>query len=92
MRVIGLMSGTSLDGVDGALIETDGECITGYGPTLDYVYTAGERQILQSAVDAALAWRFQGERPGVFQDAEAVLTQTHARIVEEICEKTGLTP
>ena len=25
MRIIGLMSGTSLDGVDAALLETDGE-------------------------------------------------------------------
>jgi 1,6-anhydro-N-acetylmuramate kinase len=33
VRAIGLMSGTSLDGVDVALIETDGECILAFGPT-----------------------------------------------------------
>lgn len=33
MRVLGTMSGTSLDGVDVALLETDGERIHGFGPT-----------------------------------------------------------
>ncbi|HBR47003.1 MAG TPA: hypothetical protein DEA80_19125, partial [Afipia sp.] len=33
LKAIGLMSGTSLDGVDVALIETDGEHIGAFGPT-----------------------------------------------------------
>ena len=33
LTAIGLMSGTSLDGVDVALIETDGERIGRFGPT-----------------------------------------------------------
>ncbi len=33
-KVIGLMSGTSLDGVDAALIETDGEAQVRPGPSL----------------------------------------------------------
>ena len=33
MRALGLMSGTSLDGVDAAVLETDGETIAGFGPT-----------------------------------------------------------
>ena len=36
MRVLGFMTGTSLDAVDMAVVETDGEEITGLGP-------AGER-------------------------------------------------
>ena len=32
MRAIGLMSGTSLDGIDAAVIETDGEIISRFGP------------------------------------------------------------
>src|SRR5437016_5762624 len=33
VRAIGLMSGTSLDGVDVALIATDGESIASFGPS-----------------------------------------------------------
>ncbi len=32
MRAIGLMSGTSMDGIDVALIETDGEDVVERGP------------------------------------------------------------
>ncbi len=32
LRAIGLMSGTSMDGVDVAMIETDGEQVTAFGP------------------------------------------------------------
>ncbi|MEQ8404422.1 MAG: anhydro-N-acetylmuramic acid kinase [Oceanicaulis sp.] len=90
MRIIGLMSGTSLDGVDAALLETDGETIDGFGPGLETPYTPAERAVLQRAVDAALDWRFQGEAPGVFAEAEAVLTDTHARAVEAVCAYAGL--
>ncbi len=34
LRTIGLMSGTSLDGVDAAYVETDGERIGRLGPSL----------------------------------------------------------
>ena len=32
MRVLGFMTGTSLDAVDMAVLETDGETITAFGP------------------------------------------------------------
>ena len=35
MRAIGLMSGTSMDGIDVALIETDGEDAVQRGPAHD---------------------------------------------------------
>ena len=38
LRVIGLMSGTSLDGVDAAWLETDGERIGELGPRLTIQY------------------------------------------------------
>jgi anhydro-N-acetylmuramic acid kinase len=44
---IGLMSGTSQDGVDEALIETDGEVITRFGPTAYRPYGTDERAVAQ---------------------------------------------
>lgn len=92
MKIAGLMSGTSLDGVDAALIETDGTRITGFGPGLERPYSKTDRAVLAGAVEAALAWRFQGEEPEVFAGAEAVLTRTHAQAVHAVCDRAGIAP
>jgi anhydro-N-acetylmuramic acid kinase len=90
MLCAGLMSGTSLDGVDAALIETDGERVLRFGPGAETAYTRDERVVLQAAVEAALAWRFDGPEPDAFAEAEAVLTETHARAIGALCEKAGI--
>ena len=61
MIAIGLMSGTSLDGVDAALLETDGETIARFGPGCETPFEPDERAVLKAAVDAALVWRFDGD-------------------------------
>jgi anhydro-N-acetylmuramic acid kinase len=47
---LGAMSGTSLDGVDAALILTDGERILDFGETAYRPYTAAERATLRAAL------------------------------------------
>jgi len=47
---VGLMSGTSMDGVDAALIETDGEAVVWRGPALTHPYDAGFRRDLCAAL------------------------------------------
>lgn len=91
MKIVGLMSGTSLDGVDAALIETDGRRILGFGPGFEDPYGREDRMILAQAVEAARAWRFDGEEPD-FSGAEAVLTRTHADAVRAVCAAAGLDP
>jgi anhydro-N-acetylmuramic acid kinase len=92
MTACGLMSGTSLDAVDAAVLVTDGARIIRFGPGLERPYAPGERAVLQAAVDAALDWRWKGPEPQVFREAEAVLTRAHAEAVRAVCDKAALAP
>ncbi len=47
---LGAMSGTSLDGVDAAMLHTDGEQILDFGPTTYRAYSPAEEDILRSAL------------------------------------------
>lgn len=47
---LGTMSGTSLDGVDAAMVLTDGEVIHDFGPTAYRPYTPAEQQTLRRAL------------------------------------------
>jgi anhydro-N-acetylmuramic acid kinase len=53
LRAIGLMSGTSLDGVDAAWIETDGETIAKTGPAATLFYEDDFRADLRTLLDLA---------------------------------------
>jgi anhydro-N-acetylmuramic acid kinase len=75
LRALGLMSGTSLDGVDVAMIETDGERIVGLGAALTVPYS----DTIRDAVRAV----FGAEAPS--RDtalAEQLVTQAHGEAVE----------
>lgn len=80
-RTIGLMSGTSLDGVDAAWVETDGVTVTAFGPSLTLPYDDELRADLRSILDLA---------PGLAEDdprllsAVARLTDYHAQAVEDL--------
>jgi anhydro-N-acetylmuramic acid kinase len=91
VKAIGLMSGTSLDGVDVALIETDGERIEAFGPTGYRAYDEAERALLRQALDAGARLAARNERPGVLAEAEDFITRAHAETVEALLagEKIG---
>jgi anhydro-N-acetylmuramic acid kinase len=50
LRALGAMSGTSLDGVDVAVVETDGLRIAGFGPSGYQPYSDAERVILRAGL------------------------------------------
>jgi anhydro-N-acetylmuramic acid kinase len=64
VRALGLMSGTSFDGVDAAIIETDGERIAAFGPALYRAYREDERALLRSALAEGAALTDRRARPG----------------------------
>ncbi len=83
MRAIGLMSGTSFDGVDVALIETDGERIDALGPVGYRPYTDEERSLLRRALSEGATLGDRASRPGVLREADAFVTRVHAETVEK---------
>ena len=83
MRVIGLMSGTSLDGIDAALIETDGVDQVRTGPSLTQPYPADFRDALRGILGALEP----GER---VRAVERRLTELHAEAVAELRRHHGL--
>ncbi len=65
---LGAMSGTSLDGVDAAMVRTDGHSVLEFGPHAYRPYTAVEQAVLRAALG-----KWPGD-PGVAEAAEVVET------------------
>lgn len=92
MRVVGLMSGTSLDGVDAALIETDGEAIFWLGAAQTLPYDASTRALLRQALEDAHGVNARTDRPGVLRAAERRITDLHAEAVRALLTPLRLSP
>ena len=80
---IGLMSGTSMDGIDLALIRTDGRNFVETGAWASVTYTPAQRAILRQAVDEAVELNDRNARHGILAAAEAMVTASYAQIVSE---------
>ncbi len=85
LTAIGLMSGTSADGIDAAIIRTDGHTIRHTGAFVTHPYPAETRA-------AILALAAEPERAGLdpLLELEAAITQAHADAVRAVLAQTGL--
>jgi len=73
---LGLMSGTSMDGVDAAMLRTDGMEILGLGPALAVARPAGE-----AVRRVAGAWR--DHRKATDEAARATLAESEAAVLDD---------
>ena len=81
LRTIGLMSGTSLDGVDAAWVETDGEAIGRLGPVLTLPYDPALRRDFREILDRAP--QMAADDPFLL-DCVARMTARHVEAVRAI--------
>ena len=77
---LGMMSGTSLDGADAALIETDGVAVAAFGPWRTAPYPGDLRARLRAVIEGR----------GARESAERALTAFHADLAEALLAEAGV--
>lgn len=83
IRSLGLMSGTSVDGVDVALIETDGEGRVSFGPAMTVPYDDEVRRLVRAVFGAEQA-------TDATSAAERAVTDAHVAAVRQWSRHSGV--
>ncbi|MGE0152568.1 MAG: anhydro-N-acetylmuramic acid kinase [Reyranellaceae bacterium] len=82
LTAIGLMSGTSMDGIDAAVLRTDGETVEGFGPALTHPYRSEFRQRLRDVMGVE-----RGSRTAAIEEE---LTRLHQAAVDILVEENSI--
>ena len=81
-----------MDGIDAAILETDGETVAAFGPTLFSPYSPEMRERLRGGVEAAAGMRFDGPLPVALAELERDLTSAHSAAVLSLMKSARASP
>ncbi len=90
MRILGFMTGTSLDAVDMAVLETDGEDIHAFGPAGERKLREATRDLLLAATNQARAWPRGSPEPEIFAEAAQAVAEEHFHAAESFLAEHDL--
>ncbi len=86
------MSGTSLDAVDMAVLDTDGDVIHGFGPAGERKLSAETRALVEAATADARVWPWHSPEPASFAPAARAVAEEHLRAARAFLAEAGLSP
>lgn len=89
--VLGFMSGTSMDGVDAALIRTDGVTVEAFGPSAYRAYEPELRHRLRAAAAAAAGVDVERLRAGAerFDSEATAVAEAHLELARDLLSRGG---
>ncbi|MFM8377608.1 MAG: anhydro-N-acetylmuramic acid kinase, partial [Phenylobacterium sp.] len=90
MRVLGFMTGTSLDGIDMAILETDGETLQGFGPAAEASLPDALRALLRRTILVALEHPRDAQAPPLFAEAARAVAEAHFEAGSAFLAANGL--